>query len=415
MERPIILYLDTQDYSRFADCFAGRGSTHAEEVLEALLPMIQSGQVVCPISMVHVSELLQYEDGGHQLTYRKAETIEKLCWPNAFADFNSLIEREIIEFAYHQKVIKHLPSKPSPHFPLRSDGMWLSGPTGSLSDFGKEIENYLSENMKKDNQISRQQRRQLMADFKKNGIHEVAAELKKNNAICGIDKNNTLTKRMKDKDLFAELLMGRVAASEVEMELYHGLFQPTNYVKWFFGDDNEDKTPHYLARSVGIQLQRDMEKMRQQLTVAPAPSWKQTIHDLSANIFDNAFPDVADKLRKLGGSSAKIEALSKSESRRDIPATSFLTTLFVHMMKRHEKNTPNSPKIKFSDAGDIMHSIYMPHSDIWRGDAATAELLRQTFPALSGKVVGKLQDLPAALRRSIECRPSTASGPSGRA
>ena len=91
-EKPVppIVYLDSQDFSRLADVSAGRADPDVGALLLQLLGLVDAGRIIVPLSMGHLSELLQYEGGGRDLTLRKATVIEQICRTYAFRPPNDL-------------------------------------------------------------------------------------------------------------------------------------------------------------------------------------------------------------------------------------------------------------------------------------------------------------------------------------
>ncbi|MFY9351159.1 MAG: hypothetical protein WBL20_04750, partial [Sphingobium sp.] len=53
-----------------------------------------------------------------------------------------------------------------------------------------------------------------------------------------------------------------------------------------------------------------------------------------------------------------------------------------------------------SAGGDIMHSFYLPYCDLWRGDRRFAHILKEALPEQSGKIVGRLSELPDLIEKA---------------
>jgi hypothetical protein len=52
-----------------------------------------------------------------------------------------------------------------------------------------------------------------------------------------------------------------------------------------------------------------------------------------------------------------------------------------------------------SAAGDLLHSLYLPHADLWRGDRRFCHLLKNALPVHRHRIVSKLTELPQAIER----------------
>jgi hypothetical protein len=60
--------------------------------------------------------------------------------------------------------------------------------------------------------------------------------------------------------------------------------------------------------------------------------------------------------------------------------------------------------IKESDGIDFVHAIYLPHTDLWRGDKAFSDLLIKHKVSFSDRVVPTLLELPARIEAEIARR-----------
>ncbi len=92
---PAVVYLDTQDYSRYADVLAGRGPSELISVFDELIALRDAGHCVFAFSMPVMSELLQYNPEHRELTLRKARAVEELCRGYAFAYPGQVIAEEM--------------------------------------------------------------------------------------------------------------------------------------------------------------------------------------------------------------------------------------------------------------------------------------------------------------------------------
>ena len=58
--------------------------------------------------------------------------------------------------------------------------------------------------------------------------------------------------------------------------------------------------------------------------------------------------------------------------------------------------------IKDSDGIDFVHVMYLPHTDLWRGDRAFSDLLIRHKVSFSGRVVPTLLELPTRIEVELE-------------
>jgi superoxide dismutase, Cu-Zn family len=60
--------------------------------------------------------------------------------------------------------------------------------------------------------------------------------------------------------------------------------------------------------------------------------------------------------------------------------------------------------IKRSDVIDFIHAMYLPHSDLWRGDRASGDLLIKHRVNFSDRIVPRLADLPTRVESELSKR-----------
>lgn len=398
----IILYLDTQDFSRFADCLNGRGTSEAKAVLDGLLPEIDAGRVIAPVSMAHISELLQYEGGGRDLTLRKAEAIERLSGRYAFRDFNDMVAADLIDFAVREGYLRQPPPRPR-HFPLDDEGQWHAPAGRVLDDFRGQVERQFDSGLKEQHGLPRALRRKAKAMMRSGGWAEVLSGLDAEQEMRQLATNYPVTERFIRENLFLQLLLGKVRPEVVEAEIFKGLRQPTRFVEWYFERYDGDRDLPYWMKSLGADLAASMMEMKGNLPSADIPtSMKDALlakqaAEFSLSISANLFGLASSELKKYGLGQFAIDRLLAMPARSQTPMISQITAIAIQFIKRHMVIGTNSPRVKESDGGDFVHALYIPHCHIWRGDGSSADLARQAFRGTKTRIIGKLRDLPEAI------------------
>jgi hypothetical protein len=82
LDRPICIYLDTQDYSRLAD-LNRTNDAELQLVRDHLLERVADGSVEIRFSVIHLWEFLK-DPSQQDLALRKVEVIEALCGDRVF-------------------------------------------------------------------------------------------------------------------------------------------------------------------------------------------------------------------------------------------------------------------------------------------------------------------------------------------
>lgn len=100
-----------------------------------------------------------------------------------------------------------------------------------------------------------------------------------------------------------------------------------------------------------------------------------------------------------------ISSFNQKASWKLCPSLLTITTVSVKLAKL---NLLTSQSSKPSDFGDILHTAYIPHVDIFRADKATADIIKQAKLPFETTIVSKLTDLPSEIEnllmlKSVNC------------
>lgn len=401
MGGPVVIYLDTQDFSLFDECLNGRGKPEVTDVLDKLLPEIDAGRVACPISMAHLSELLQYQGGGRDLTLRKAESIERLAGSYAFRDINDMISAELIDLAVSNKCLRHPPLR-QPHFPLDNEGQWHPSVEKMLDTIKGQMERGLNAELKEQRGVPRALRRKAKSIMRSGGWGEALTSPGAMAQMREFASSYPVTDRF--LDLMPRFLLGKVRAEVVEVELFKGMRRPTNFATWYFERYEGSRDLPYWMETLGAELARTLIEFKDSVASIEIPPHilekflAEQSGKFALSISARLFAEAAPGLKRLGMGQHAIDKLLANPGRAASPTIRILATLAMQTLKKHMAKGANAPTIKRGDGGDLMHALYLPHCDLWRGDKSSAELLRQAFPEYRARVVGKLRDLPSQLQ-----------------
>ncbi|WP_404480406.1 hypothetical protein [Novosphingobium sp. BL-52-GroH] len=95
-----VVYLDSQDYSRFGDLL--RGASKDDALSALFLDLVERknrGEVIFAISMPVLAEIFQYDADYRDTCFKKAEAVEQLCGKYALAHPARLVGAEILSAA----------------------------------------------------------------------------------------------------------------------------------------------------------------------------------------------------------------------------------------------------------------------------------------------------------------------------
>ena len=84
-----------------------------------------------------------------------------------------------------------------------------------------------------------------------------------------------------------------------------------------------------------------------------------------------------------------------------IPASNLVGRVISAYTKQILGISGHAAKIERSFGGDLVHALYLPHVDLWRGDRRFAEIVRNSVPHYAARVVPTPSSLLAAIDRQL--------------
>jgi hypothetical protein len=198
---------------------------------------------------------------------------------------------------------------------------------------------------------------------------------------------------------FRRYILGEITRIEANKKLRFDITDPVAvYETWFenYGRDNpvlerRDQMANKLVEMLSWLNEKSDE----------AVELKKTIATASRNVAD------AEGREALMNLSRELEAfrseITSMEEKSNDPAwirlfgwesTQIAAQIFYGFYK-HKRD------IKQSDAIDLIHAMYLPHVDLWRGDKAFSDLLIKNQVNFYERVVSTLSELPS--RIDAEC------------
>lgn len=410
VRRPLVVYLDTQDFSRFGDTIRGISDPEAADTFEQLVQLSESGQVVFPCSMPLISELLQYTAETREICLAKAAAVEKLCGEWALPFPTRLVGMEIAEaLISHGRAVATGPIRY-----LVGDRYWYPNVGNMFSGVREKMRDEVQAAFAGLQPQTYTARRKVKAAKKKFKISKFANQLTFEEAErdLGIPADEA-------RKVLVPLIKGRLSGEEASRRLMNVIAPPEKFVEIFFEKYKGDSTelPLWL-RSAGDTLKSSIdESIRQK--VAPfrdmpgATELLREIYGTQANEYRLIIP-------KLGFEDASEFASIAEKDLQDgkhndllasLPSSTSLAESFHGYMEQVLGLKGNIAKLERSIAGDLMHLLYLPHVDLWRGDRRFSAVVMERLPSHARRVVPRLRDLMERIA-SLDPHPNPPRAPS---
>lgn len=392
--RPVRVYLDSQDFSRFADAAADRPREAADVPLLATLEAhAKAGRVQFFYSAMHLSELLQYEGGGRDLTLRKGAAVERLCGTQALIHPGRLVALQAVEAA--QAYGLPLERRPLPA-PVSSDNDWHPSLSVTLGDLRGHLDRAL-------------ERRLASAGSNRHRRKAVLAQVRKAGAALFSDAD---IERIAQSFPFSPDVMrrairmameGRRPTADEERTFFREFAQPTRFVQIYFDREAGGKSLPNWMRGFGEQLREPIAQLREGLKpYANDPGLPDLVKTKLAAarlvLPRKLVSDFADEAASIGLPETSFNRVLDDEALLlSLPFCRLVADLLPPYIEANAGVHAGGRTARTSDGGDILHAIALPYCDLLRTDAYFGDLLMRTAPAEAHKVVRKLQELPARI------------------
>lgn len=330
MTKPLIVYLDTQDYIAFA-----RKNDHAaQEVRSYLFELLNKNQIIAPNSCPLMLELLQDFDERHLRD--RLRRARELKWMTRGHAFRWLVN-------------------PQKNGGLNSNGLW------NPIDKDLSLQQMLMgiREMFKDKPGFEK----LVSDIKKYGKNR-PIKLSKyfSKPIDYSQQRMPVTKRFVRLDMFGGFFTGRYTLREVNNELRKMYTDPVIFVHSAFRQYKFVNNFSQMSTSVTGTLELGINRFFRN---AHSPT-----HD-----------DVKSEIMQLG-----------KRFPHGMMMSNFMKEILVLYIEAHLMDKDRAHRS--SDFADILHADFVPYCDLFRTDKAFGALLKKRGDKEGKKIVSRLIELP---------------------
>lgn len=387
-----IIYLDTQDYSRFGDVLRGRSDTKTEKIFRELERRKLSGEAIFAISMPILGELFQYDANYRETTIKKAEAVELLSGEWALAYPSRLIASEIAEYAKKRGLISFVDGKGV----VSSSRYWYPNMAGYLNSFRQELNNEINSKLAEYQLPSRALRRKAASNARRIDPAEIVQRAAPEMAMrLGISEKSI-------KESLLLLLKRRISPDAASQRLLGEIAEPTKFVEIYFERVETDRSMPDWIKKTGNDLFEKFSDFRTKLLPLieqglDIPDFKEYIRSGSEKAARTLAITMADDDVVEFGISDNLWQNMKMIQDFDIPMCEIFSSIFSSYIQQITGMSGSNANIERSFAGDMVHSWYLPHVDIWRGDRRFSALLKTELPRYANRIVPLLQDLPTAI------------------
>lgn len=389
--KPLVVYLDSSDFSDLSD--PAKTSVQMKEVEKQLIEWQKQGVVELRFSYMHVTEAaatkIQYVD----VAAKRFSVIKNLCVYRCFIDPTQLLSQEVL------KLTDSYDDSPSLNI-FNNSGNWFPPIEGSdeLEDIEVVFKDAL---MQIPDRATRRARQKALLD--KSGKLNLRAreELISSSGII----NEFASKLPIPRHAIEGAIRGYLKTGSMNQFLdtvrkYMGNLEAVG--EWYAKDWDRISPLSASLREIGFGLKESLLKA----VIAYQNVFDGSVNNghakSSLNLAQGYLHEMMSKLPDdyagLMAKSLGVDLL-KSPSWGSTPSLLTLATVSGQVGKI---STLSGRKPKISDFGDIYHSMYLPHVDVFRADGFTASAIKEAKLPFKTLVVDKFIELPEAIESLLE-------------
>jgi hypothetical protein len=380
MTRPVRLHLDTSDYSRM---YLAKQGTPEAHIRENLKEMVRDGFLEIGLSYHIIFELLQKAGPEHKHDrIARARLLEELCGQNAFC----------------------YPSDLGQGHYFVNDGVWF--PRSDLAFFDAEnLVRDLIKTVTSHPQLSRGERRALS---KRNHfvqwVNDDPARLR---WLVSVQPwSSPLARGFIENGELTRYLAGKSSRAEANRQILHCFTNPVMiYETWFehLGRRNPIDERRELFTDRLIFLLGELHAQMDQVN-GTVPNLRAEIKKALSQYRDNPeaykqFVKLDRDVKKFATETMSPQVLTKNTAEGWTKTvgepSAFIAAQILYAFHYERRN------IRRSDGVDMLHALYLPYTDLWRGDKAFSDLLIKHKVDFSERVVVTLNQLPSRIVAEI--------------
>lgn len=400
--RPLQIYLDSSDFSVLSDV-----SKRTQKIIELERQLINwrnSSLIEIRFAYPHLIEAAPIDQKHIEASRCRAQKIAELCQGKALAAQDKIFLAEIRRLIGESDM---------PDYVFMDDGDWLPDMTESVTDsdelfdYAKQIKKAVAK-MNLNRADTRKALQQfLTADGR---IRPIGKELLKKNipeTVAVLCEKYPVDEEIATK--FAHNYLAGTRHVNISDVISSSLRNLPNFIEWFARHyDKMNPTVTWLRES-GDATRRGLLEHRQEIENIFSTQMLLGISNdsITAMAKENILAIINGLPKTLLPRLAKDCGYSEFPTMelRDISekAPSLFTAISVMggITRKTLQPLENARSPKISDMGDVLHSLYLPHVDIFRTDRFAASVIKEIKLPFSTTIVESLEYLPDAINQRL--------------
>jgi hypothetical protein len=379
-----LVYLDTQDHSKFADAAFGIGHANLIPVYETLGQIADEGYFQFCFSQVIVSELLQVAPASTDIAKRKAHVLERLCGARAFPNPYWLFKQELNAALIRRRGAGAI--APCVPHEIVLTGRWLEqeirdGAGKPFDIFGRipfifrPLVKLWLRHVSDANLRATISAHPMFQFLQVAHLDELMIDWLKQRTT-GADAMSRIGLAL----AYPTTLMWEPAVASTLVNLNTAVRQFGDQMMGVFETFRNQIDAHY--QKIGVPLPRSV--IESQAPTFAAGLWIR----VARRTLPNEWPE--ERAYLLSDEFAQDVA--------ELRFTQFFTDVIIKVLAEAANVASVRRRFRKSDGGDLLHSLYIPHCRVMRADGSFAQLAREIGVKYGCTIVDKVEELPTILR-----------------
>ncbi|MBL8693164.1 MAG: hypothetical protein JNJ88_03630 [Planctomycetes bacterium] len=394
MRKPILVYLDSSDYSHLSDARSGERAA----IMSQLRDWVRSGAITCVFSAAHISEMAPLEVAHSPAAVDRTRVLVELCGRNALISFDRLASLELASL--YKKVGTSIHA-------VTSDGTWFPDLKSVVTpvDWLEPLKD-LQENLKNQG-LNRQERLRIKAAlFGKNGPRRTAQGL-----LLGALRGDALRPilevypmRQEDLEVLAQYCIGLATAEEANNAFLNCLRDPQWMMKWFYRHHGKLSMISDWVRRPAKEMIQNMEmifrdiRMLRELEVVSGERAELCTRKGWAALGDSITVRMAHqgllKFHSISNMELSVDLVDERCRGLSTLVRTLLSSLKLTLLDQDRQ-------MKESDFVDALHAMYAPYVSIFRSDKFMTPHVQKQVERFGTSVVSRLDDLISKIEEKM--------------
>lgn len=383
---PVLVYLNSADYSRFGDVIRGKSDPSVDKIFNELLALKKEGRAQFAYSVTVLSELFQFDPAYPATTQSKAEAVERLCGRAAFYWPMRLIAHDVAAHCGWTAARKK---------PLSFKSEWYPSASEELADLKGTLERQIAGELAARSFATRAERRRAEARVRKFRFEDLAPP------IIELVASTYQLDRAEVAKAIIPTLRGQISSIEGSRRMFEAIARPTAFARAYFSDINDDRSLPQWISGIGDIVKKSFVELRQNLEKCDKREVDEYLPigvRLSSEVALATLALQAQPFAREFASQSKIEgSFENIGTLLSVPSLKLFHNAYKILLEQAAGMHGTGHDPERSAFGDLIHLLYLPHADLWRCDRRFRNVVSKVSGPYDHSVVNRLKDLPARI------------------